>query len=162
MLAKLKVTTVLLGCVVALVASISVAYAHDEALTSWERDIGAFRENPPALAGMPNASGYLDPGCNDGGLQTSKSYVQVVGDQVWVYDRCVDGRSGVGYWYTFHDGGKPHRRGTCRNPHGAGTYAVCNKDWGERAPMSISSGDYDAATDRWRRGTERMYFVNDN
>ena len=52
--------------------------------------------------------------------------VQADGDKIWVYDNSPDGASAVARWYTDYG-----RWGTCRNAHGAGTYAVCNKDFKE-------------------------------
>jgi hypothetical protein len=58
------------------------------------------------------------------------------GDIWYVHDLEADGRSAIVVWEDWVCGGSGfceviYRQGVCRNPHGKGTWAKCNKDYSE-------------------------------
>ncbi|MGI5328463.1 hypothetical protein [Actinomadura nitritigenes] len=69
------------------------------------------------------------------------------GDYIWVYDSSGDGASAVARWYTDYG-----RWGTCRNAHGKGHWAYCNKNFAEGAAIYFRASQYDGDTDQYVYG----------
>jgi hypothetical protein len=92
----------------------------------------------PAYAAVPDEeidNGDLSTSGPPSGLpcaQTTGSRVcfQADGDYWWVRDTVADGSYADVYWEAGQDSTN-YRRGECRNRHGYGTWAVCNKNYVE-------------------------------
>jgi hypothetical protein len=109
---------------------------------------------PPAHAaysfewneGVEVTTGFPDSGVHCGVAYTGTSGAGVCfqpsGDKIWVYDRGSDGASAVARWYTDYG-----RWGTCRNAHGYGTWAVCNKDFAEHHTIYFRAAQYDGSAE---------------
>lgn len=83
--------------------------------------------------------------------------VKTVGDYVYVRDDRADGCSALGIWYILESSG--YRKGICRNTHGAGTWARCNKNWPEGVRMSVQPGLYDGGSvQKFRIFYDTVYF----
>jgi hypothetical protein len=59
------------------------------------------------------------------------------GDKFYVHDTDGDSRSAVAYWEAGNQSNPGARNGVCRNSHGHGTWAVCNKNLPEHWPLSL-------------------------
>ncbi|MEV4619427.1 hypothetical protein AB0J74_12055 [Asanoa sp. NPDC049573] len=80
-------------------------------------------------------------------VQTDYSGVcfEPYGDKIFVLDlSSADHASAVARWVTDYG-----RWGTCRNAHGAGTWAVCDKDFKEGATLKFRAAQYDGDTGTW-------------
>jgi hypothetical protein len=68
------------------------------------------------------------------------------GDKFYVHDTRGDSRSAVAYWQAGNQSNPGARNGVCRNSHGHGTWAVCNKNLPERWPLSMWAVRYTEST----------------
>lgn len=84
--------------------------------------------SPPNTSGMKCSWGKRATVC-------FKQY----GDVWYVRDEIVDGHSAVAIWEDW-DGSEVYRQGLCRNPHGAFSWAKCNKNYWEDHTIRFSAG----------------------
>jgi hypothetical protein len=125
------------------IAALLTAVPANAAASSWppddsvhiERDVGT-------LVSAPNTSGmhckyYL----------RATTCFKASGDVFYVYDADADGLSAAGVWeeyYLLNGNSYLARQGVCKNNHGHGTWAKCDKDLNETdyiwmAPASLNS-----------------------
>ncbi|MFD8035573.1 hypothetical protein ACFV3F_44030 [Streptomyces sp. NPDC059717] len=107
--------------------------------------------SPEAFAYSFEWNEAVDDGTGPGDYDTDVTCINSVGadvcfmpwgDKIWVYDTQADGASAVARWYTDYG-----RWGTCRNAHGAGEWAFCNKDFAEGHTIYFRATQYDAGKD---------------
>ena len=94
--------------------------------------------------------GYPDEGCFDTPL--SNEYVKgcfvPLGDVLWVYDRKADGYSVALLWKLLDSDNVVQRMGICRNAHGEGDDAICDKDFPENGRLLVRYGRCDQTSYR--------------
>ena len=97
-----------------------------------------------------------DRPCDPNGMEAVVA-VKLVGDYVYVYDDCKDGRSAIAA-ITGHEDGHFHKR-YCRNLHGKGTWARCNFDWPEGSAKNLIGGSYNGDTGdlHWSYGNTKTW-----
>jgi hypothetical protein len=82
------------------------------------------------------------------------------GDVLYVKDMVSDGKSAAFVWENmwYDDNGYGHvwRQGVCRNPHGAGTWAKCNKDYHENYWLAMSPATVDGSD--WHLGNGAVWW----
>jgi hypothetical protein len=70
------------------------------------------------------------------------------GDRIYVKDTLTDGRSAIAVWSHYLGPGS-YRKGWCRNTHGAGTWALCNKELKENSYFEWWAVEYDGDSGEW-------------
>lgn len=127
-----KAAAAVLCGVAGVVAPVATSPAHASYSFEWDEAVKVTTGFP--TSGMHCGVAYTGTG---GAAVCFQPY----GDKIWVYDRAQDGASAVARWYTNYG-----RWGTCRNAHGYGTWAVCNKDFKEGQTIYFRAAQYDGDT----------------
>jgi hypothetical protein len=89
--------------------------------------------NDGARGSGPSGRHPFDCVGTTGGIACFQQY----GDLFWVKDTRRDKRAAMAVWRT-----QDTRNGVCRNAHGAGTWAVCDKNLGEHDPLELWAARY--------------------
>ncbi|MFD9396536.1 hypothetical protein ACFWBB_39100 [Streptomyces sp. NPDC060000] len=140
---RLKSTLGITGSLFACL-TIGIASAPEAAALDYETDHAVYTTVNPDYT----ADGWWFQGAGSNGYGGGISAFNSNGDNWWVLDDLVDGKSVAVKWKNWRNGGL-YRQGVCINSHSAPSWAVCNKNFYEDSTLTAETCLYDGDTGKY-------------